>query len=367
MTTATALARLLGLVIIDAASVADFLALGLPSLLAPGNLPALLPRLRLRITGEPAALAALRRAPAMSGVLERFAPEFVSSAAAPDSWAAELADREIRGMPVLRLDPRVVWSDGGLSAVAAALDAGAARVMTICLPIATEVLRAALSQSNTPPTPGFLARLVTNEVNNPKADGPKPGGPRRRANARQQPGSDLYRRVGPSRFAVHTADWDIVGAIAGGRERPVAFLDDPTRALALRLGHRAAPARAALIRQLAASRPARQRFRRRVELGEGTPVAAELAALDHDLDEIEAAVGAALAKVPRHLLIAAWTRPYVELCLRMTLPSLMSPGNLARLEPRDKRMPTTLLCALGGSADLRAIADFSGVRPAKGD
>src|SRR5216110_3518784 len=107
MTTATALAPLLGLIIIDAAAVADFLALGIPSLLAPGNLPALAPRLRLRIVGDRVTLAALQRAPAMRAVMARFPTAFIARVASPDPWTVELADREIRGMPVLRLDPGI--------------------------------------------------------------------------------------------------------------------------------------------------------------------------------------------------------------------------------------------------------------------
>jgi hypothetical protein len=339
MTFAAALAPLIGLAIVDSAAVADFLALGLPSLLAPANLPALSSRLRLRIVGDGACLAALRRPPVMNTVAARFATTFIARAVNPDSWAAELADPEIRGLPVLRLDPRVVWSDGALSAIAVALATGAARVETICLPVAADVLRAALADRDAPPTAAFLAALVTEEATRPKA-----GGANRRASARQQPGVEPYRRIGPSRVAVHAADWDVVGQIAGGAEQPVTFLDNPRHALALHYGHRAIPAHGDLVRQLAASHPARQRFRRRFELGEGATVASEIAAVDRDIDEIERAVGAAIAKVRGHLLIAAWTRPYIELFLRLTLPSLMSPGNLPRLEAADRRLPATIMC-----------------------
>jgi hypothetical protein len=335
MTTATALAPLIGLVVIETTAVADFLTFSLPSLLADGNLPALSPRLQLRIVGEPAALAALQRTPAIVRAGSRFAASFIPQAGAV-SWEAALADRDIRGLPVLRLDTRVIWSNGALPAIVAQLDAGMARVETICLPVGYDVVRPAFAERAVAPTPGFLARLVAREAASPKRRGV--------AQQRSSSGSDLYRRIGPSRFAVHLTDWDSVGEIAGGEQSPVGFLDNPHQAVALRLGRRSAPTRAALIRQLAASRPARERFRHRVAIGEGSPVEAEIAALDSELAEIAVAVDEALAETRCRLIIAAWTRPYIELFLRLTLPSLTTPGNLPRLESAERRIPVTMLC-----------------------
>ena len=342
MTTATAFAPLVGLVVIETAAVADFLGFSLPSLLADGNLPALAPRLQLRIAGEPAALAALQRAPAMVRASARFAASFVPQAGAI-SWDAALADRDIRGLPVLRLDPRVIWSAGALPAIAAQLDAGMARVETICLPVGYEVLRPAFVERTTTPTPAFLARLAVREA----------AGAKRRGGAQQRsaPSPDFYRRIGPSRFAVHLTDWDIVGEIAGGGEGPVAVLDNTNEVVALRLGRRAGPTRPALIRQLAASRPARELFRRRFEIGDGSAVETELAALDGDLAAIAAAADEARMQTRCRLVIAAWTRPYIELFLRLTLPSLTSPGNLPRLESAERRLPVTMLSL---AADRRA-------------
>lgn len=334
MTTATALAPLIGLVVIEAPAVKDFLAFGLPSLLAPGNLPALSPRLQLRVVGDPATLAALQRSPAIVRTGARFAAVFVPQAAAAVSWEAALADREIRGLPVLRLDPRIIWSNGALPAVAALLDSGMARVEAICLPVGYDVARPALAERDAAATSAAaLARLAAREA-------------REAGNSKRRPtsgGWDFYRRIAPSRFAVHTTDWQVVGDIAGGEEQPVAFLDDPDRALFLRLGRRTTLTRAALIRQLAASRPARTRFRQRFEFGEGSAAPSNVKALDGELKELHGAVDEALAQTRRRLLIAAWTRPYIELFLRLTLPSLTSPGNLPRLESVERRLPATML------------------------
>ena len=101
------------LAILDAATLPVFVEFGLPSLLAAGNLPALSDRLHLHIVGSGAVLAAIQRVPALAAVRARetrYAIRADADPALPQCWAAALADRRLRGLPVLRLDPRVFWA-----------------------------------------------------------------------------------------------------------------------------------------------------------------------------------------------------------------------------------------------------------------